>query len=168
MKDKRMIKDILWLIMFVLAALMPMTTYAKTSVKPKAAPLPAPLEISGWIPYWRTATGTVDAMAHLAAFKEINPFGYTVKQNGVLFDALHIDSPSWQTLMQTAREKKIRVIPTVMWSNTEAIHTVLKSKKLRTAHIKEIMKAVKNKDRVLLFSQLFFLKRACPVQLFFR
>ena len=144
MKDKRMIKDILWLIMFVLAALMPMLAYAKTPVKPKAAPLPAPLEISGWIPYWRTATGTVDAMAHLTAFKEINPFGYTVKQNGALFDALHATSSSWQMLMQASREKKIRVIPTVMWSNTQAIHTVLKSKKLRAAHIKEIMRVVKD------------------------
>ena len=129
------------IVVFFSIFLLPMGVYAATPVK--SPPKAVPLEISGWIPYWRMATGTADALAHLDTFKEINPFGYTVKKNGSLFDALHIDSPSWQTLMNAARAKKIRVIPTVMWSNTDAIHTVLKSKKLRTAHIKEIVAVVK-------------------------
>ncbi len=125
----------------IFSALIPGMAYAKTAVTP--APKPAPFEISGWIPYWRMATGTADALIHLDTFTEINPFGYTVARNGDLFDAMKVDSPSWQILMQAAHAKKIRVIPTVMWSNTEAIDTVLKSKKLRTAHIKQIVAAVK-------------------------
>ena len=67
-----------------------------------------------------------------------------MKQDGSLFDAMHTDSPYWQVLTIAAHAKKIRVIPTVMWSNTDAIHNVLKSKKLRTAQIKQIVKAVKD------------------------
>ena len=140
MKDRR-IMTYGFGFMLISTALFPMLAYAATKALPKTAP-PPPLEISGWIPYWRMATGTVDALIHLDTFKEINPFGYTVKQNGELFDAMHVDSAYWQVLMYAARAKKIRVIPTVMWSNTEAIHTVLKSKKLRAAHIKQIVKAV--------------------------
>lgn len=32
-----------------------------------------PFEISGWIPYWRVATGTADALAHMDTFTEVNP-----------------------------------------------------------------------------------------------
>ncbi|MBI3631144.1 MAG: hypothetical protein HY221_02300, partial [Candidatus Sungbacteria bacterium] len=46
----------------------------------------AGLEISGWIPYWRTATGTADVVPHMARFKEISPFGYTVMHDGTLAD----------------------------------------------------------------------------------
>ena len=127
-----------------LVVCIPIELYAKTLVKQIPVSRSAPLEISGWIPYWRTATGTADALLHLTAFKEINPFGYTVKQNGALFDALHADSPVWQALIRAAHEKKIRIIPTVMWSNTEAIHAVLKNKKSRAAHIKEIVAMVNN------------------------
>lgn len=126
------------------SALIPGFAYAKKIAKPKPVPTPAPFEISGWIPYWRTATGTTDALIHVDTFTEINPFGYTVKQDGSLFDAMNTDSFYWQALWQVARAKKIRVIPTVMWSNTEAIHKILKSPKLRKAHIQQIVKAVKD------------------------
>jgi len=122
------------------SGLIPGAAYAKI-----AAPVlkPPVFEISGWIPYWRTATGTVDALIHLDTFTEINPFGYTVATNGDLFDAMNVDSVYWQTLMNAAHAKKIRVIPTVMWSNTEAIDRVMKSKKLRNAQIKQIVAVVK-------------------------
>ncbi len=105
----------------------------------------APLEISGWIPYWRKATGTQETLLHIDNFKEVNPFGYTVKNDGTLFDALKIDEDPWSTLIQTAHAKKIRVIPTVMWSNTEVIHAVLKNAKKRRALEEEIANVVKQK-----------------------
>lgn len=103
-----------------------------------------PLEISGWIPYWRKATGTQEAMLHMGTFKEINMFGFTVKQNGELFDAMKIDEDPWPALIATARAQKVRVIPTVMWANTDAIHAVLKNPKTRKAHVKEIVTMVKS------------------------
>lgn len=128
--------------MLFFSVLAPGFVRAKTITKPK--PAPAAFEISGWIPYWRTATGTTDALIHLDTFTEVNPFGYTVKQDGSLFDAMNTNSFYWQALLQASHAKKIRVIPTVMWSNTEAIHKILKSPKLRKAHIQQIVKAVKD------------------------
>ncbi|KND47486.1 MAG: spore peptidoglycan hydrolase (N-acetylglucosaminidase) [Parcubacteria bacterium C7867-004] len=100
------------------------------------------LEVSGWIPYWRTDAGTRDASAHLSQLTEVNPFGYTVKADGTLNDAANIQSRAWQDLFKAAKAKKVRVIPTVMWSDTDAIHKVLSDPKKRAAHIQSIVKAV--------------------------
>ena len=121
----------------IFLALAPFSAYAKT-VTP-------PLEISGWIPYWRTATGTADALAHIDSFKEINPFGYTVKNDGTLFDAMKIGEEPWTTLIAEAKKRKVRVIPTVMWSNTEAIHRILSKQKTRIALEDSITALVKEK-----------------------
>ena len=101
--------------------------------------IPPPLEISGWIPWWRTATGTLDAIAHIDAFSELSPFGFTVKNDGTLSDQMHIDSAPWQLLMKIAREKNVKIIPTVTWSDGNMIDAILRSPKRRKAHIGEIV-----------------------------
>jgi len=90
-------------------------------------------EVSGWIPYWRTATGTADAMAHLSTFTTINPFGYTMKSDGTLYDAADITQEPWTSLIAAAHAKKIRVIPTVMWGNGASIDATLRDTKKRQA-----------------------------------
>lgn len=100
------------------------------------APLPAraaTFEVSGWIPYWRTATGTADALVHLDSLTEINPFGYIVQKDGSLYDAMGIDKEPWASLIAAAKAKKVRVIPTVMWSDTNAIHKILSRQSTRIA-----------------------------------
>ncbi|MDB5266559.1 MAG: Copper amine oxidase-like protein [Parcubacteria group bacterium] len=99
-------------------------------------------EVSGWIPYWRSATGTAETLAHLDAFKEINPFGYTVTADGHLYDPTNFGAEPWTTLINNAKAKKIRIIPTIMWGNGAAIHATLSNKTLRNAHIKEIVNLV--------------------------
>lgn len=121
------------------------TAHAATAAKPKVVPKPPPLEIAGWVPYWRTATGTADAISHMGAFKEISPFGYAVKNDGTLVDQMHLDDETWQYLIEVAHEKKVKIFPTVMWGNGDAIHKVLKSSKLRNVHIAAIVKEVKNR-----------------------
>lgn len=124
---------------FLLLVLIPSTSDAATKV---VVPATTPLEVSGWIPYWRTATGTADVLPNLDKLTEINPFGYTVKKDGSLYNALQIEKKEWQTLIQAAKAKKVRVIPTVMWSDTEAIHTVLSNSKLRKKHVQQIVDTV--------------------------
>jgi len=118
---------------------------ADAAAKPKVVSQPL-LEISGWIPYWRKATGTQEAIANIDTFKEINPFGYTVKQNGTLFDAMKIDEEPWLSLIKASRDKKIRIIPTVMWSNGAAIHKILSKTKTRIALEDEITALVKKNN----------------------
>jgi len=117
---------------------------ASAAAPPKAA-APVPFEIAGWVPYWRVATGTADAIAHMDVFKEISPFGYSVKKDGTLVDMMKLDDPAWQNLIAVARAGKVRVIPTVMWSDGNAIDRVMKSAKLRNAHIAAIVKEVNDR-----------------------
>lgn len=103
----------------------------------------ASFEVSGWIPYWRSATGTQEALLHLDKLTEINPFGYTVKTTGQLVDTAKLDEEPWLTLFAAARAKKIKIIPTVMWGNGDAIDTVLRNPVLRQAEINDIVELVR-------------------------
>lgn len=120
----------------VLLLALPHSTHAATSSK---------LEFSGWLPYWRVASSTKDVLPHVSQLTEINPFGYTVKSDGSLNDAAKIDKSEWQTLFTAARKAKTRVIPTIMWSDTQAIHAVLSDPAKRSAHVAAIVSMVKEK-----------------------
>ena len=98
-----------------------------------AAVISKPFEISGWIPYWRTATGTADALQHLDVFTEINPFVYTLKNDGTLVDNGKLDAEPWVSFITEAKKRNVRIIPTVMNSNGEFIAGILKNDKKRIA-----------------------------------
>ncbi len=103
------------------------------------------LEISGWIPYWRKATGTADVMPNIATLKEINPFGYTMKTDGTIYDAAKMDEEPWVSLRAAAKANKTRFIPSIMWSNGSAIHQVLSNSTSRIALEDAITALVKEK-----------------------
>jgi len=124
---------------FAFANLAPLPALAASSSSKKSS---SKIEVSGWIPYWRTEAGTKDASSHLSQMAEVNPFGYTVTSGGVLNDAMKINGSNWQSLIKDAKKKGVKVIPTVMWSDTASIHTVLSNPTTRAAHIKSIVKAV--------------------------
>ena len=89
------------------------------------------LEYSGWLPYWKEASSTRDALAHIDQLKEINPFVYMVQNDGTIADRAGIADEPWASLITVAKAKKVRVIPTIMWSNTDAIHKILSNQKSR-------------------------------------
>ena len=104
------------------------------------------LEVTGWIPYWRAATGTADILPHLSSFTAIMPFGYIVQNDGALHDAFGLDAPMSTTsiaLIAAAKAKGVKVIPTVMWSNGAAIHTILSNRKSRVALAEGIAELVR-------------------------
>jgi spore germination protein YaaH len=129
---------------FLVLALFAGAFPAQAATTSKATPSTT-LEFSGWIPYWRTAAGTADVTPHLSSLTEVNPFGYTVKTDGSLNDALPTTDPSWQKLFKDAKAKKTRVIPTIMWSDTASIYNVLSDPKKRAAHVKAIVDMVNKK-----------------------
>ncbi|KND50688.1 MAG: putative peptidoglycan hydrolase YvbX, NOT involved in spore germination [Parcubacteria bacterium C7867-001] len=112
------------------------------SAAPSANAATSSFEISGWIPYWRTATGTADVLPHLSQLTEVNPFGYTVKQDGSLYDVAKFTQEPWTNFFAKAKAAKVRVIPTVMWSDTESIDRILRDPKLRAEHVKNIVAKV--------------------------
>jgi spore germination protein YaaH len=101
-------------------------------------------EISGWIPYWRAATGTQDVLPHLDEITEVNPFVYSVRTDGTIVDNGAMDQEPWTSFIAAAKAKKVRVIPTLMWSNADAMHAILSSAPLRQAFEDRITALVKN------------------------
>ena len=90
-------------------------------------------EVGGWIPYWRTATGTADVLPHLKNMTEVSPFVYTLKSDGSLYDAGKLDSEPWVSFIAAAKKNKVRVIPTVMSGSGSTIHAMLSKTKTRIA-----------------------------------
>jgi len=103
----------------------------------------ASFEISGWIPYWRAATGTADVLPHLNALTEVNPFVYSVKSDGTLADNGKLDQEPWTSFIAAAKAQKVRVIPTVMWNDAGAMHAILSKSKPRQGLEDAIVKTVK-------------------------
>lgn len=139
------------LVVLLAAGLAPTTTHAAT------------FEVSGWLPYWAAASSSADVLPHLSQLTEINPFGFSVKDDGTLADTagllayapvpypaavvpqdmgLSTTSPYYPLILQ-ARAQGVRVIPTVMWSDTDAINTVLSSTTLREGNVQAIVAMVK-------------------------
>ncbi|HVV38962.1 MAG TPA: glycosyl hydrolase family 18 protein [Candidatus Paceibacterota bacterium] len=96
-----------------------------------AAPLKNTLEVSGWIPYWREATGTADVMPNIKNLTAIQPFGYIVNSDGILTDAMGIADEPWKSLRAAAKANKVRFIPTVMWSDGASIQRILSNQATR-------------------------------------
>lgn len=102
----------------------------------------APLEVSGWIPYWVDTAGMKDAAKHFDVLTSVYPFSFSVAKTGGLKDLAGMDSSSWERFVEDAKDAGVEVIPTVMWSDTTAIHSVLSDSRLRAAHIEAIVDMV--------------------------
>src|SRR3989344_1785754 len=90
------------------------------------------LEVTGWIPYWRVATGTTDTLPHLDNLAEVNPFVFSLRGDGTLFDnGTAADEPLWAVFNAQAKAKGVRVIPTLMSGDRETMHKVLSDETLR-------------------------------------
>ncbi len=99
-------------------------------------------EISGWIPYWRSVEGTASIAPHLNSFTEVNPFMYSVKSDGSLHADSQLSNPEWRDLQTKARALGIRFIPSVAWSDPDAIDDVLRDPLKRSAHVKALAREV--------------------------
>lgn len=130
----------IFFLMLVLGNVLPQTAVAATKS-------PA-FEVSGWLPYWRAATSSADVLPHLNKLTEINPFGYTVKLDGTLYDAANLNSATstYAPLIAAARAQHVRVIPTVMWSDTNSIDRILSNPTLRAQHVAAIVAMVKQNN----------------------
>lgn len=120
---------------FLVSGFVPLEAQAASSSK---------LEVSGWIPYWRTEAGTKDAKKNISKMTEINPFAYSVRADGSLADTAKIGGKNWQGLITEAQKKRVKVIPTIMWSDTDNIHKVLSDETTRAAHVQAIADLVED------------------------
>lgn len=130
--------------LLVLAMALPSTVGAQTASSTTSATSTATFEVSGWIPYWRVSEGTRDARTHIKDIDMIHPFAFSVASDGKLKDLAGLSKYAWKRLFKDAKENGTLIVPTIMWSDTNAIHAVLSDPKARTAHIKRITALVKS------------------------
>lgn len=100
------------------------------------------LEVSGWIPYWRTSQGVAEARKNIRVFTEVNPFAYSVTTQGALVDTAKLDGVAWDRLERDAERRDIRYVPTIMWSDAAAMDRVLNDPALRAQHVRNIVEEV--------------------------
>lgn len=127
-----------------LAGLMSLSLFSLTV--PAAQAASGSLEIAGWVPYWSTPQGTTDADSHVSQLTEVNLFGYSVRTDGMLSDTMNLSSSNWQGLIRDARTQGVKVVPTVMWSDTGSIYNVLSNPSSRTNHVNSIVQAVQQNN----------------------
>ncbi|MCX6736345.1 MAG: glycosyl hydrolase family 18 protein [Candidatus Parcubacteria bacterium] len=120
------------LVLLVIGIFLPAVSFGAT----------AKLEYSAWMPYWKKASSTADMLPHLTAFSEVSPFSYTVKADGTIVDTARITQEPWKSFLTAARAKKVKIIPSILWTDPDAMHKVLKTYTLRIAQEKAIMKIV--------------------------
>ncbi|HVM73558.1 MAG TPA: glycosyl hydrolase family 18 protein [Candidatus Paceibacterota bacterium] len=112
----------LYTVVFALLILLPISASAATT-----------FEVSGWMPYWRAATSSNDVSPHLSELTEINPFVYSVSSSGTIIDNGPMNVGPWPAVIAAAHAQKVRVVPTVMWSNGAVIQKILSNAKSRQA-----------------------------------
>jgi spore germination protein YaaH len=100
-------------------------------------------EVSGWIPYWRVASGTADVLPHIQEFKSLMPFAYSVKADGTLADTANLSSETWKNFIAEAKQRGVRIVPTVMWGDGDTIHAVLSNDAARIALEDEIARVAR-------------------------
>lgn len=107
-------------------------------------PATGAFEISGWVPDWRAASGTLDVLPHLSQMKSVMPFALSVTSDGKIFDRSGISEiEPWLSFIKTAKASGVRVVPTVMWGDGDAIQNVLSNTQKRIALEDEIANLVK-------------------------
>jgi len=100
------------------------------------------LEYSAWLPYWAKASSTAETSLRFNKFTEVSPFAYSVKSDGTLVDTARITEEPWKSFIPAAQKTKTKVIPSILWTDGEAMHTVLRTYTLRIKHEKAIIDTV--------------------------
>ncbi len=101
-----------------------------------------------WIPYWRKTEGASTTLANLKNVTQISPFAYELQTDGTLKNALKIEEDPWPNLIAQAKNKKIKIYPTILsypHNDKEKYiqYLLLAQKKSRQAHVKDIVALVK-------------------------
>ncbi len=130
------------LILVLAFLVVPSGVGAQTTVATTTVATTTSLEVSGWIPYWRVHEGIRDARKHLEKIDIINPFAFSVTTSGKLQDLAGLNQSVWTRFFRDARAEGVAIIPTIMWSDTNAIHTVLSKESSRAYHIRRIVSMV--------------------------
>ncbi len=130
-------KRTLLTIIFCLFLASPLVALAST---------PAKLVYAGWMPYWKKASGTPEAIAHIATFSELSPFAYEMEDDGTIGDSMKLAAAPWTDLMPVAKANNVKIIPSILWIHGNAIYATLSATSSRLNHEDDIVSMVNRND----------------------
>ena len=103
------------------------------------AAMPANFTISAWIPYWAKTAGTKSATDHLSYFNELHPFSFEVQPDGTIVDKMKLDQTPYKELIQKAKDKNVKIIPTFLWTGPTAMKNIFSDATKTQTHINKII-----------------------------
>ncbi len=106
-------------------------------------PATGKFEISGWMPDWRPASSTQDVLLHLNQITSVMPFSYTVSSEGKIVGSAKFAKEPWTSFIAEAKKQKVRVVPSILWGDGDAMHKILSNTAKRIALEDEIAALVK-------------------------
>lgn len=104
----------------------------------------AQLDVAVWIPWWQAEMGAESAEDNIRDIDILYPFTYEVQSDGTIKNRVDFDDDHWDDLFDKARDRDVRIIPSVMWFDGEAIHAHLSDRRARNRHIDHIVKMVED------------------------
>jgi len=118
-------------LLFLFLLLTPVVSQAKS------------LEFSAWVPYWKKTAASAETKAHLSQLTTILPFSYEVSSDGTIKDVMKINQEPWVSLITEAQAKKVKIIPSILWTDREGIRKAMSTQKSRLAQIEQISNLVR-------------------------
>ena len=110
------------------------------------ASTPAKLVYAGWMPYWKKASGTPEAIAHIGTFAELSPFAYEMEDDGTIGDSMKLAAAPWTDLIPVAKANNVKIIPSILWIHGDAIYATLSATSSRRIHEDDIVSTVTRND----------------------
>jgi spore germination protein len=102
--------------------------------------------IAGWLPYWAKNEGAASLSGNFDLFSEINPFAFGVNSDGSLKDVAKIDSAPWPEIIENAKKENVKIVPTILWGDAEAMHKIFSDSELSDNHVNAIITMLKEND----------------------
>lgn len=96
-------------------------------------------EVAGWIPWWQDTAGLQSATAHISKLDIVYPFVYEVNSIGQITDKANLSEPQWQNFFSVARKNNVKIIPTILWTDGNAMQSFLHNDALRSLQVKLIV-----------------------------
>ncbi|MEI8338141.1 MAG: glycosyl hydrolase family 18 protein [bacterium] len=121
----------------LIGLLFPLFTFASTTTD---------FSVASWIPYWSQDLGIPTLAANLSKFDIITPFAYEVDSNAHLVDKLKISKGDWNSVFNSARNSSIKIVPSILWTAKNQIHTIFSDVTKRTNHEDEVTAMVVNNN----------------------
>lgn len=100
-------------------------------------------EISGWVPYWASTTGTASAIEHIDTFSMLHPFTYTLKTDGTPYANADLKKGAWDDMLDEAKDADVDIVPTIMNASGEFMHGLLSDEDTREELVEDIASLVK-------------------------